>query len=85
VRAVEEGVPLVRAANNGISAVVDSVGRIVVMLGVNERSSIDSHLPRSHSRPLFAVVGDISFLAVGLLFIVTLVAIRRRVLAINVQ
>jgi apolipoprotein N-acyltransferase len=85
VRAVEEGTPLIRAANNGISAVVDSVGRVIVMLGVNERGSIDSHLPRSHSPPLYAVVGDMGFLAVGLLFVATLAAIGRISSPINVQ
>lgn len=45
VRAVEEGVPLIRVANNGISAVVDSMGRTRDVLGMNVRGVIDSGLP----------------------------------------
>lgn len=47
VRAVEEGLPLVRAANTGISAVVDSYGRVVVSLGLNETGVVDSPLPQA--------------------------------------
>ena len=46
LRAVEEGIPLVRVANTGISAVVDSYGRIIAALGLNTRGIVDSELPR---------------------------------------
>ncbi|MGA0393107.1 MAG: apolipoprotein N-acyltransferase [Rhodospirillales bacterium] len=46
-RAVEEGMPLVRVANNGISAVVDSYGRVIARLGLNKSDIIDSPLPQS--------------------------------------
>jgi apolipoprotein N-acyltransferase len=45
VRAVENGLPLLRAANNGISAVVDPSGRIVDALAVNARGILDVNVP----------------------------------------
>jgi apolipoprotein N-acyltransferase len=45
VRAVENGLPLLRAANNGISAVVDPNGRIVDALAINARGAMDVQVP----------------------------------------
>ncbi len=58
VRAVEEGAPLVRAANNGISAVVDPFGRVLQSLGLDVRGQIDSALPKAVAPPLYARFGD---------------------------
>lgn len=41
IRAVEAGLPLVRAANNGVSAVVDARGQIVDAFGLNAVGSLD--------------------------------------------
>jgi apolipoprotein N-acyltransferase len=68
VRAVEEGLPLIRAANNGISAVVDGRGRIVAMLALNERGVIDSKVPSALEPPPYARVGDWTFVSLALLF-----------------
>jgi apolipoprotein N-acyltransferase len=78
VRAVEEGLPLARAANNGISALIDSSGRIGVMLDLNERGSRDSSLPLARSAPPYAMWGDLIFLLAALFFAVTFYFLHRR-------
>jgi apolipoprotein N-acyltransferase len=59
VRAIEEGLPLVRAANTGISAVVDPLGRIVNSLPLGSEGVVDSPLPQPVAAPLYTRVGDL--------------------------
>lgn len=67
VRAVEEGIPLVRAASTGISAVVDPLGRIVKSIGLGKRGVVDSELPVALTQaPPYARLGDLMFLALVL-------------------
>ncbi|XKH34244.1 apolipoprotein N-acyltransferase [Azospirillum doebereinerae] len=47
VRAVEEGLPLVRVANTGISGLVDAYGRVTHFLSLGERGFIDTSLPKA--------------------------------------
>ena len=54
VRAVEEGLPLVRAANAGISAVIDPYGRIVKNMEMNRRGVLDAALPEALPPTVFA-------------------------------
>ena len=58
VRAIEEGLPMVRAANTGISAVVDPVGRIVRQLPLGAEGILDAPLPRPIRPTLFVRLGD---------------------------
>jgi apolipoprotein N-acyltransferase len=77
MRAIEQGLPLVRAANTGISAVIDPVGRIVARLGLGIEGVLDSSLPSAIAPTVYARVGDIPagiMIAAALLFV-----IRRRV------
>ena len=76
VRAVEEGLPLVRAANNGISATVDGYGRILARLDLDARGTIDVALPAALAPPPYARSGDSLFLALWLVG-ATMAAIRR--------
>ena len=61
VRAVEEGLPLVRAANNGVSAVFDAYGRVLSRLDLDVRGVIDSALPVALRPPPYARFGDLIF------------------------
>jgi apolipoprotein N-acyltransferase len=61
VRAIEEGLPLVRAANTGISAVVDPVGRVIKSLPLGTAGVLDTALPQPLAPTLYARVGDGAF------------------------
>ncbi|MCB1497537.1 MAG: apolipoprotein N-acyltransferase [Bauldia sp.] len=62
VRAVEEGLPLVRGANSGISAVVDGYGRVRQSLGVGLAGIVDGSLPPALTPTPYADYGDWVFL-----------------------
>ncbi len=76
LRAVEEGLPVVRAANTGISAVVDPYGRVVAGLGLGERGVVDAPLPQALPQTVFARLGNA--LPVGIAVIAVLFGLRRR-------
>jgi apolipoprotein N-acyltransferase len=76
-RAVEEGLPLVRVANNGISAVVDAAGRVLARTSLDEIGYVDVALPAAAARTPYDRVGDWSWFGLLLLGAVP-VALRLR-------
>ena len=76
LRAIEQGLPLVRAANTGISAVIDPVGRTVASLGLGLEGVLDSPLPSALPPTLYARAGDIP--AILMIAVAWLIVIRRR-------
>jgi apolipoprotein N-acyltransferase len=58
VRAIEQGLPLVRAANTGISAVVDPYGRVIEQLPLGTEGVLDSRLPQPLERTPYLRLGD---------------------------
>jgi apolipoprotein N-acyltransferase len=76
VRAIEEGLPLVRAANTGISGVIDPVGRVIASLPLGAEGVVDARLPATIAPTLYARYGD----AALILFLIAgaIIVVRRR-------
>jgi len=60
-RAIEEALPVARAANTGISAVIDPYGRITAELGLEKMGVIDAGLPTAAPQSTYARYGDYTF------------------------
>jgi apolipoprotein N-acyltransferase len=79
VRAIEQGLPLVRAANTGISAVVDPLGRIIRELPLGVEGVADSGLPQAIAPTLYVRAGDyIAGALVAGAFVLAIVRRRRK-------
>lgn len=60
-RSVENGRYLVRSANSGVSAVIDSRGRVVSQLDINKQGVIKDTVYFSDEQTLYTLTGDILF------------------------
>jgi len=80
VRAVENGLPLIRAANNGISAVIDPRGRTVDALAIDARGALDVRVPIARQGVISADRRRINGFVVMILFALAaaLFSVRRR-------
>jgi apolipoprotein N-acyltransferase len=75
VLAIAEGLPLVRAANTGISAVIDPVGRIIGALPLGIEGVLDSRLPVAIEPTISARYGSY---AVVLMLVLSIILVGRR-------
>ncbi|MEQ1647628.1 MAG: apolipoprotein N-acyltransferase [Hyphomicrobiaceae bacterium] len=78
VRAVEEAVPLVRAANNGISAMIDPLGRVIAVLPLNQMGALDVLLPNVAPVTLYKALGDKTLLSITAVIVLGLVLRRSK-------
>jgi len=77
LRAVEEGLPVVRAANTGVSAVIDAYGRVRARLELGETGVLAARLPVAADPTLYSRYGDLP-LALALLAAFGVLAVRAR-------
>jgi apolipoprotein N-acyltransferase len=78
MRAIEEGLPIVRATPNGISAVIAADGRLLATIPHETAGMIEVPLPDAHPPTLFSQVGNWLAGGIALLLALAAIAIRRR-------
>lgn len=62
MRSIEQGLPMIRAANTGVSAVIDAYGQVQAQLPLMAAGVIDHMLPPARPPGLYARYGDLGFL-----------------------
>ena len=70
-RAIEEGLPVVRSANTGISAVIDGNGRFIERLEIGKEGVLDIYVPITDKRTIFSIYGNKIYILI-LIFMLTL-------------
>ncbi len=78
LRALEEGLPVIRATPTGISALVDAQGRVLQSVPLGTQGVIDGHVPRAAAPTLFSRFGNALPLGFALLLVAAAIAVRRR-------
>ena len=78
MRAIEEGLPIIRATPTGISAVIAADGRLIATIPHERRGAIEVPFPAAASPTLFSRAGNWMAAIVALAMLATAVALRRR-------
>ncbi len=78
LRAIEEGMPIIRATPTGISAVILADGSVAQSLPLGTAGAIDTRLPHAAPPTLFARFGNLLPLVFALLLIAAAIAVRRK-------
>jgi len=67
-RSVENGLPLIRSSNKGISAIIDPYGRVIEKLSLNQEGSIYSRLPEKIPETIYSRYENLIILALLFLY-----------------
>ena len=78
LRAIEEGLPIIRATPTGVSAIVDAYGRVLASIPADTAGAIELPIPPAHPPTPFARIGNAAAAIVAVALALLAVAIRRR-------
>ncbi len=78
LRAIEEGLPIIRSTPTGISAIINADGQIVKALPYKQAGFIEARLPSKHAPTLFGRYGNILPLGFALFLLLIGIAVRKR-------
>ena len=78
LRAIEEGRPIVRCANNGISCIIDCKGKIISKLNTNQIGAINSSVPSQYIETIYSRYKNMPiFFIMIILFLATYIFRRK--------
>ena len=77
-RAIEQGIPVFRSANTGISAIIDPYGRIIDKIELGKTGSIFSPLPKKTMETYYSKVGDFLFFGVLILTLLIMIFLKKK-------
>ena len=77
MRAIEQGLPMVRSANTGISAIIDPYGGIISQIRIGHEGYLDGFLPARLAPTLYSRLGTdfFDFLIIGMLMLTIFILI----------
>lgn len=78
LRAAEQGLPMVRAANTGVSAMIDARGTVTHALPMDTQGVIDARLPTALPPTLYSRTGDMPALILAIIVTLSGLAVARR-------
>ena len=77
MRAIEEGLPILRATPTGISAIIDARGKVIAAAGMGESKAIEAPMPKALPPTLFSRLGNLAAALVAALLLAIAIAFRR--------
>ena len=78
LRAIEQGLPMIRVANTGVSAVIDARGQVLASMPLGVQGRLDARLPGALPATIYAAQGDRPVLVLLAVIAAGLVLVRRR-------
>ncbi len=76
-RAIEQGLPMVRVANTGISAMIDAKGRVTHRIGMGQAAFLDAPLPPATAPTVYGRIGDLPVMVLLLIVAALTVGLGR--------